>query len=642
MIKTELKKIRRLFPILVVLAAGLSFVWLMAVRIDREMRSELLRQARLVAQIINVEKFKDMLSGNEEDLGKPEYLLFKEKLASVIQTNARYRYIYTMGRLDDGRVFFFSDTGQQVDEIEAEAKPGEIYRDVPSGVLRVFLRAEADTIGPYADKWGRFISALVPMLDPDSGEVYLVLGLDVDARYWYYRVAAQAGLPVALMCFVLLILLFRHLRMQKKTNLALAESEARFRELAGLLPQTVFESDTQGRLTFANEHAFVEFAYDQADFDRGIQCLDMIAPEDRLRAAVNMAAVLKNNSSGMNEYRALRKDGTTFPILVVSSLICRNGVKQGLRGIIINTTEINKAHETIKKLNLELERKVAARTAELSEALEEIEKANLELTVMNENMAAESRKLVEMNEKLARSERELTQANQDKDKFFSIIAHDLRNPIGAIMGVLEIMLAGQAEFSPEKNRDLLATAFSSAQKTYQLLLNLLAWARAQSGRMPFEPRLNLILPELVRAIDTVEANARKKNIRISHDLDESIEAYFDSEQLNTVLRNLIANAVKYSREEGTVEIRCYEKASARGAMIVLAVRDSGPGMSPGMLAGLFSEDRLQLTPDSSGELGSGLGLLLCREFVAAHGGEIWAESEPGRGSTFFFTISKSN
>ncbi len=187
--------------LLTIFAAGALFVWWMAAQADCEMRSELLRQAHLVAQPVNVQRVMSLL-GTEADMDSPGYRRIKEQLAAVRLANSQYRFIYIMGRRSDGSVFFFADS----EPVGAKdySPPGQVYEEIPEGYRRVFDSRSAAVEGPVADRWGVWVSALVPLTDPKTGAVVAVLGVDIDAHDWKRDVAVRAALPVGLM-FLLLI-----------------------------------------------------------------------------------------------------------------------------------------------------------------------------------------------------------------------------------------------------------------------------------------------------------------------------------------------------------------------------------------------------------------------------------------------------
>ncbi|MCX6175353.1 MAG: ATP-binding protein [Ignavibacteriales bacterium] len=242
------------------------------------------------------------------------------------------------------------------------------------------------------------------------------------------------------------------------------------------------------------------------------------------------------------------------------------------------------------------------------------------------------RKLAE--KEIKKRNEQLSKLNSEKDKFFSIIAHDLKNPFVTILGFSELLLADYAELNDEERKYYIEEMKKSADLSHNLLQNLLLWSRAQTGRIEFNPqKLNLhnIFHE---NLDLVKATADRKQIQLNHDLPDDITLIADEDMLNTIIRNLLTNAIKFTNKGGTISV----KAVSNEHDIEIAVADSGVGMDQKTIDNLF---RLDVTSSASGtesESGTGLGLILCKEFVEKNNGKIWVESELGKGSTFYFNL----
>ena len=294
----------------------------------------------------------------------------------------------------------------------------------------------------------------------------------------------------------------------------------------------------------------------------------------------------------------------------------------------------------VRKLNEELEDKVRERTLELNNALENLEESNLELKELNEDIAREADKLVILNDKLTDSEMKLKEANETKDKFFSIIAHDLRNPVGGIRNMLEILKNNGGQLGEDEMKQIIDITYSASVRTSQLLENLLEWASIQKGKIDYLPMMYSLYDTVNNAIQDVKVSADKKNIIIEHNLDKLQVLFFDKNLMNTILRNLLSNAIKYSMENSKIELIIKRKKDNlhNKDCTIVTVRDFGIGMDDETLSNLFRVEKVKSIPGTNKEKGTGLGLILCKEFVEKHGGEIWAESEPGTGSKFVFTI----
>ncbi len=229
---------------------------------------------------------------------------------------------------------------------------------------------------------------------------------------------------------------------------------------------------------------------------------------------------------------------------------------------------------------------------------------------------------------------ELKELNASKDKFFSIIAHDLKNPFNTILGFSEMLNEEIGEDRSSNIREYANLINVSAAQTLKLLENLLEWANSQRGKIPFNPE-QLKVNELIdEEFLVLKEMANEKNIELSYYVPTQLTVLADKNMLKTVLRNLISNAIKFTYRNGKVEV----KASIDKDMVEIAVSDNGIGMSESTKAELFKIDSNVSTPGTEDEKGTGLGLFLCKEFVEKHGGKIWAESQPGKGSVFLFIL----
>ena len=234
--------------------------------------------------------------------------------------------------------------------------------------------------------------------------------------------------------------------------------------------------------------------------------------------------------------------------------------------------------------------------------------------------------------------KELSEANATKDKFFSLIAHDLKNPFNAILGLFELMLENPESFDEEKRIRLFEKIYNSGKQVYRLLENLLTWARAQTDGLrsnPEEFKLGGLINEITILQKQQLAN---KKIKLKVDVDSHLSVYADRNMMDTVFRNLISNAIKFTQSGGTITI----SATNKGEQIQIKVSDTGVGISAEKLENLFKADKKSSTPGTNNETGSGLGLILCKEFVELNEGKIYAESEQRKGSVFTVLLQASD
>jgi two-component system, sensor histidine kinase and response regulator len=239
---------------------------------------------------------------------------------------------------------------------------------------------------------------------------------------------------------------------------------------------------------------------------------------------------------------------------------------------------------------------------------------------------------INIEEQLKKYSADLKELNATKDKFFSIIAHDLRNPFTTLLGVSELLTRNV--YDTDKIEKLVQLINESAKQGFSLLENLLEWARTQTGKMTYNPaRINL--KELIlENILLLEIHAANKKIKLIDNNDQTIEVFADRDMVNTILRNLLNNALKFTHIGGKISVI----AQKNDDFITITVKDTGVGIPKEDLEKLFRIDIKYSSVGTAEERGSGLGLLLCKEFVDKHGGKIWVESELNKGSEFKFTI----
>ena len=236
------------------------------------------------------------------------------------------------------------------------------------------------------------------------------------------------------------------------------------------------------------------------------------------------------------------------------------------------------------------------------------------------------------------NETKLQEVNATKDKFFSIIAHDLRNPFVALMGLSEYLLTRYNTHDREDLRKKLELMHESAQHAYQLLENLLTWALSQSGGLQFNQKkisLNHVIDETFKILNAAALN---KSIELLNKVERKHYVYADAYMLETVIRSLISNAIKFTPRNGKVVIGLADNHEQDKEFVEIYVEDTGVGISEECLNNLFRIDKNTSTCGTENEKGSGLGLILCKEFVERHGGKIRAQSTAGKGSKFSFTI----
>jgi len=231
-------------------------------------------------------------------------------------------------------------------------------------------------------------------------------------------------------------------------------------------------------------------------------------------------------------------------------------------------------------------------------------------------------------------QQELEKMNNSKDRLFAIISHDLKNPFNTILNFSHLLLRNYKQPIPEKAYDFIKRIHKSARGGYTLLENLLQWSRFQTGTIDLKLcklNLNLLVEQNILYL---EENVNAKHISIINELDKHLLIVADENMICTVIRNLLSNAIKFTPMDGKITI----SKQIRENDVVLNIADTGVGMTPEEVQKLFKLETNASKPGTDNEQGSGLGLVICREFIRQNNGKIWVESEEGKGSTFSFCI----
>jgi len=267
---------------------------------------------------------------------------------------------------------------------------------------------------------------------------------------------------------------------------------------------------------------------------------------------------------------------------------------------------------------------------------QQLESQNALLQEKNEQLQREITERKRAEEQLKDLNQQLREANTSKDRFFSIISHDLRGPFSALLGFSETVITCIDEYSKEKIKENMLRIRTSSEAIYTLLENLLAWSRLQQDMLEYYPG-EISLDELTEdSIYLFEPGAEQKQITLRSVVQKNTTAYADSNMIDTVFRNLISNALKFTHSGDTIEV----SATQTGDHVEIAVSDSGIGISREDIPKLFQIDTQYTNVGTAGEKGTGLGLSLCKDLIEKNGGRIWIESEVGTGTTFKFTLPR--
>lgn len=377
--------------------------------------------------------------------------------------------------------------------------------------------------------------------------------------------------------------IFTDITGQKLSGMALEESERRFRDMMEHVNMVSAMLDVNGNITFANDYLLKLTGWKQEEVI-GQNWFDVFIPHG-VSVRNDLFRELELGKIPVHYENEILTRSGELRLIDWSNSILRNskGEIEGFAGIGVDITEKKDAEKAIKQ-----------------------------------------------------SEASLLELNATKDKFFSIIAHDLKSPFNSILGLSNILEERVNEKNYEDIGEFATLIRSSSELAYDLLKNLLEWSRSQTGKMEFSPEYLDMVPLIDDAFQLLENSACQKSIVVTRRLPKNILAFADRAMIGTILRNLISNAVKFTVPGGQIII----SAQQTNTEIRVTIADNGIGIRKEDLSKIFRIDENHSTLGTMKEKGTGLGLILCKEFIEKHGGRIWAESEFGKGSQFHFAVPK--
>lgn len=303
--------------------------------------------------------------------------------------------------------------------------------------------------------------------------------------------------------------------------------------------------------------------------------------------------------------------------------------------------DLKKAKKTISQQNEKLEhqqKEIEKHQVLLEKSSEKFRDRTIELFGKMIDLKKAKKTISHQKEEIEIHREKLKELNANKDKFFSIIAHDLRNPIAGFLNLTEILSTNFEVLTETERKDFVEVMNQASKQLYNLLENLLQWSRAQTGNLTYEPKFVSVKQMVDNSIDSLMLNIENKKLNVVININENEKVFADENMITTVIRNLLSNAIKFSNKEQSIQIRC----SLNENNAEIAIVDQGIGIKPEIKEKLFKIDNHITTQGTLDEKGSGLGLILCKEFIEKNGGKIWAESEPNKGSAFMFLIPLYN
>ncbi len=406
------------------------------------------------------------------------------------------------------------------------------------------------------------------------------------------------------------LLTFNDITHMKESEASISRSEQAFRNIVETSPDGITLFNYEGKLTFASEKAYRMFGYDRPEAVHGKSYLEFIQPGFKEIALEAFTKMQNGYDIGGLEYKVISKDGNEF-WCGINAAIQRDAAGKPCEFLFM-LRDINlrkKYEEDLKNLLIELKN-----SNDLNE----------------ENLRIKSSLIKELEE----SKKQLERINNEKDVFFSIIAHDLKNPFFGLIGLSKILAEEFADLTPEEVSAITLSLNKSAENLYKLLENLLEWSRLQRGAMQYMPSQYNLKGLVAGVMELIGQSAVNKDIDVTQDIPDDCVAWCDKNMIGTVIRNIVSNSVKFSYRKGKIGIT----AGKEQDRVTLVVHDNGVGMSDEILEKLFRIDKKITSKGTEGEVSSGLGLILCRELIEKNYGTIEVTSKFGIGTTVRITL----
>ncbi len=356
---------------------------------------------------------------------------------------------------------------------------------------------------------------------------------------------------------------------------------------------------------------------------------DSIYSEESRRKIIELQ-LMYDREKRESEMELLKKNQEISFLSTQRDRLLRNFLIIGVVLILISLFLLYNRFLIASKANVLLEKQ----KAEITETNSQLVELNHSLLEQKKRYEELNRKLHQSNEKLMESEKHLMETNATKDKFFSIISHDLRNPFASIVSFSRILKRDISSMSKDELSELAYELDKSVLKINNLLENLLQWSRTQTGKIKYKPEYMAVHEIVKDNLNLFKNNAKEKNVKLMDEVDDDLPVFADRNMTDTVIRNLLSNALKYTDVGGEIKISSY----VHDHMAYISVKDNGVGISQENKKKIFRVDSLHSTYGTMDEKGSGLGLLLCKEFVEKQGGYITFKSEQGKGSEFTFSL----
>ena len=658
--------------LLVILLFSMFFIWLAANKADRELRKELLLQAEIITKSINPNDILE-LSGSENDLNLKVYNDLESQLKKVLLVNKTFEYFYIMGRHSSGELFYYITVqDDEKHEIPTE-NPGYIYEDGTPELYAIFDNGISFVEGPVEDEWGIWVSALVAISHPETGEIIAIFGMDIEASEWKWIIFSRLiYLIIIIICFLLLVNFGIKLMRTKNELLVRAEqlSKQRMAITTFVLDLNIKDTDKENAYNQAVQFIANTMSVDRVSFwmlSNDLSKVKCFSRYNRLTNNYSLTEMLDtepllsyldvvrlNNIVSIydleKKYKFLL---ASFKKGVSSSLDVAIFVEGKFKGVlslemlkekkewlqheeafaniasaiftqIISIIKINRIEKKLIKINKKLNEEIYAR-----------EMTEYSLHMMNEKLESQALEL-----QIEKDKAEY--AAKVKSEFLANMSHEIRTPLNGIIGYTEIILNSE---SLQESKNQAQTIIKQSEHLLGIINDILDHAKIDAGKIEIE-QTPLNINNLLELIVSMSNNkAQEKNIYFKTDLDEAIIPYVVSDplRLRQVLLNLVSNAIKFT-DKGGVTLKLEKvaefinKDKKNIQRIKFSIIDTGIGIPEDKQMHIFEKFSQVDTSTTRKYGGTGLGITISQRLIELMDSQIKLESKVGYGSTFYFII----
>ncbi len=444
------------------------------------------------------------------------------------------------------------------------------------------------------------------------------------------------GIAAVISALLIAVYYFQHRKLQRTYSRhhlsSILKEKELLQQLFDNMPDRIYFKDRESRFILANKYVSAimgekdpQDLIGKTDYDYYDKELAQPYFDDEQR-------IMKEGKPMVNkEERGLNLQGNE--IVVATTKIPIRDSNNSVIGIIGIGRDISSQKEVERELK-ENASKLMEKNALLEEHQEEIEQISEEQKIQAEHLENANKELEKQNDEIRAKSTELNRLITSRNKLLSIIGHDLKNPLNSIIGFADLLHTNLASLDKEQVKNYSEIIHSSSKSAHYLLENLLNWSLLQTGSLQRNPvRINIC--DLVKdVIPLYKATASGKRIELINKVDNDLHLFADRNMVHTVVRNITGNAIKYTNEDGTVTF----SANRRNKGVAIMIEDTGIGMTEDLIQKLFASENIHSTPGTAGEKGTGLGLVIAREFVEKNHGKMEVKSEPGRGTCFIITL----